>query len=229
MNMAFRMPLRYILILSALALILSAVVFFHLYRREPSNTKVDEIGSLIDTLVREGGSTVRTSRDKKVRIWRVELKDTPVFNAHLAIQQAIEKTGVRILTSRHDPASGRQTIEIGWREPLFRVILIPAKPAPAKGRIALVIDDFGDRWDGFTQSFGDLDSRVTVSILPGRPRSRKVADEMAKRGSEVFLHLPMEPLEAAYKDDGYFIITRWRDQAESIVPTWSRLTAMAGG
>lgn len=74
--------------------------------------------------------------------------------------------------------------------------------APVAGgpRVALVIDDLGQRVTGADAALLALPVPLTLAVLPGRPHSRAIAalaagrhgsDEPARR--DLFLHLPMEP------------------------------------
>jgi uncharacterized protein len=77
----------------------------------------------------------------------------------------------------------------------------PAAAAVAGGpRVALVIDDLGQRVTGPDAALLALPVPLTLAVLPGRPHSRAVAALAAGRpGSDgqsqrdLFLHLPMEP------------------------------------
>ncbi|MGH9574318.1 MAG: divergent polysaccharide deacetylase family protein [Candidatus Acidiferrales bacterium] len=59
-------------------------------------------------------------------------------------------------------------------------------------RLAIIIDDMGnDRTED--DAVIALPYPLTVSVLPHLPLSTKIADEAARRGDEVMLHLPMQP------------------------------------
>ena len=59
-------------------------------------------------------------------------------------------------------------------------------------RIAIIIDDLGYDLE-IAQRLLALDLPLTLSILPGAPQTGAIAKEGQKRGSELMLHLPMEP------------------------------------
>jgi hypothetical protein len=77
------------------------------------------------------------------------------------------------------------------------VISKPRRPAPAvpaviKGKIAIVIDDWGYN----LSNLGILDNikyPLTASILPNLHYSKRVAQELHKRAFQIILHLPMQP------------------------------------
>lgn len=59
-------------------------------------------------------------------------------------------------------------------------------------KVAFIIDDIG--YDvSLAASFLDLEIPVSLSVLPDAPFSRKIADETARKGGDLLLHLPMEP------------------------------------
>ncbi|MBN1573652.1 MAG: divergent polysaccharide deacetylase family protein [Deltaproteobacteria bacterium] len=79
-------------------------------------------------------------------------------------------------------------------------ITIPpvVKPAP---KIAIIMDDMGIS-RGFIKELLALKYPVTVSVLPHQPSTYYVADLAHKKGAEVMLHLPMEPIDYPNKNPG---------------------------
>lgn len=59
--------------------------------------------------------------------------------------------------------------------------------------IAIVIDDFGNAMKG-TEQMLDLPVKITVAVMPFLPTTKKDADEAFRKGHDVIVHLPMEPL-----------------------------------
>ncbi len=74
----------------------------------------------------------------------------------------------------------------------------PKKPARVgvalKGRIAIVLDDWGYNLDNL-HIVGRINSHLTISVLPNLNYSDRVARELSMQGFEIILHLPMEPHE----------------------------------
>jgi len=63
-----------------------------------------------------------------------------------------------------------------------------------KPRIAIIIDDIGyDR--KVALALCDLNSDITFSVLPFSPFGRRIAEKLHGKGSQLMLHLPMEPVE----------------------------------
>ena len=63
-------------------------------------------------------------------------------------------------------------------------------------RVAIIIDDLGYHLANGKRAIG-LPGPVTMSVLPGAPRARALAQEAHASGKEVLLHLPLQ----AYDDD----------------------------
>ncbi|MCD6117771.1 divergent polysaccharide deacetylase family protein [bacterium] len=140
--------------------------------------------------------------------WKIKVpQDLPVVNFHLALKERINRIPAKIINATSDPVSGRVRVNVGYKDSAyFDVLLIPMDSVKRnRGRIALIIDDFGDRWDSFTRSFADLGIHLTVSVLPGRKKSSDVARGMNKLNCEVILHLPMEPISEKFPKDGLII------------------------
>lgn len=64
----------------------------------------------------------------------------------------------------------------------------PGSHAP---RLAIIIDDVGSDPTAIDSIFR-LPYPLTLSVLPGHPRSTTIAEEAHRRGYQVMLHLPME-------------------------------------
>lgn len=71
----------------------------------------------------------------------------------------------------------------------------PALGAPGSAgrpRVAIIIDDFGNRARGISEMF-DLKIPLTVAVLPNAENSAELSVDAHRRGFEVLVHLPMEP------------------------------------
>lgn len=69
----------------------------------------------------------------------------------------------------------------------------PAPPAGAKGRLAILLDDAGQRMDFVPAAVG-LPEEIGIAVLPFLPNSTQTAVDMHDAGHEVWLHLPMEAI-----------------------------------
>ena len=82
---------------------------------------------------------------------------------------------------------------------IFLLARQPAKKIPKaalaiKGRIAIVIDDWGYNLDNL-YILDQIKYPFTASVLPRLNYSEEVAQGLHNRGFQVILHLPMEPHE----------------------------------
>lgn len=74
---------------------------------------------------------------------------------------------------------------------------LPPPPAgEVKGRLALVIDDFGYA-QGPIQAFAALPRPLTFAVLPYRPHSAEALAAARAAGKEALLHLPLQPQQGA--------------------------------
>jgi hypothetical protein len=70
----------------------------------------------------------------------------------------------------------------------------PAPVVAIKGKIAIVIDDWGYNLKNLS-ILEEIKYPLTVSVLPSLSYSRAVSSGLKKKGFEIILHLPMEPHE----------------------------------
>lgn len=77
---------------------------------------------------------------------------------------------------------------------ITRIKKIPKIPPLVKGKIAIVIDDWGYNLNNL-HILKKIQYPLTVSVLPNLSYSKSVAKELHKMGFEVILHLPLEPHE----------------------------------
>ena len=101
------------------------------------------------------------------------------------------------------PTAGIRPFEVFPKEdrPPVEPLPKPKPPAESLPKVAIIIDDLGyDR--RIAQKFLDLDDGLTFAVLPHTPHTRSIAATILKKGGEVMLHLPMEPLEYPSVDPG---------------------------
>lgn len=72
------------------------------------------------------------------------------------------------------------------------------KPLP---KVAIIMDDMGIN-KGYIKELLALKYPVTVSVLPHQPSTAYVANLAHRKGAEVMLHLPMEPMDYPGKNPG---------------------------
>ncbi len=66
-----------------------------------------------------------------------------------------------------------------------------------KPRLAIIIDDLGDRLKDGRRVIA-LNGNITVGIIPYTPYARKLAQLASEQNKEIMLHLPMESIDQRY-------------------------------
>ncbi|MBU1341607.1 MAG: divergent polysaccharide deacetylase family protein [Proteobacteria bacterium] len=89
-----------------------------------------------------------------------------------------------------------ETIKYEVFEDIDQTIIVKPMP-PEKDhipKIAIIIDDIG--YDKKTAlALCDLNPDITFSVLPFSPFGKYISEKLHKKGSQLMLHLPMEPVE----------------------------------
>ncbi len=104
---------------------------------------------------------------------------------------------------------------------IFLIFLVKPRPRPKKvppkaairlkGRIAIVIDDFGYNMNNLAL-LKTIKRHLTVSVLPNLSYSKVIAEDLHGLGFEVILHLPLQPQEK-YRLEKDTILTSMDEQA----------------
>ncbi len=102
-------------------------------------------------------------------------------------------------------------------EPLGRVVVRGTGASISEQAVVgIIIDDFGYVKNGLVTDFMDLDTEITISIIPGLPYSAEIAKMAASRNVETMIHMPMEPEEYIAGDEGAFILRKNMSSREII-------------
>ena len=80
-------------------------------------------------------------------------------------------------------------------------------PPQIKGKIAIIIDDFGYRNDEISDGFLDLNAALTYAIIPGHEHSRSFSEKAVNAGYEVIVHMPMENTGKTYGEEEFVLTT----------------------
>ncbi len=78
----------------------------------------------------------------------------------------------------------------------------PEKEKPLESYIAVIIDDVGYPVNTI-ERFASFRGKITFSVLPFLTHSREYADLFHRKGFEIMLHIPMEPLSYPVDDPGF--------------------------
>ncbi|MDZ7391777.1 MAG: divergent polysaccharide deacetylase family protein [candidate division KSB1 bacterium] len=136
--------------------------------------------------------------------------------AQLATEMASAAQRLGVDADRAEEQPGDHSVRLVFRTKgrvLLRCHLKPVLPAGSPGPyIALVIDDFGYSTGEVTRDFLSLPCDITVSVIPGLPFSKEVAELAAAGGKEVMVHMPMEALHEQVEDRGYTLFVAFADE-----------------
>ena len=66
------------------------------------------------------------------------------------------------------------------------------QPKIKKGKIILIIDDFGYRNDEISDGFLNLNIKLTCAVIPGHAYSTTFSKKASEKGFEIIVHMPME-------------------------------------
>jgi len=80
--------------------------------------------------------------------------------------------------------------------------------AISKGRIVIIIDDFGYRNDKISDGFLELEEDITFAVIPGQKYSSLFAEKAANEGFEIIVHMPMESKVSELREEPYSITTK---------------------
>ena len=84
----------------------------------------------------------------------------------------------------------------------------PEIPPPVlKGKIGIIIDDFGYRNDEVSDGFLKLNAYLTYAVIPGHEYSTSFGEKAVKAGYEVIVHMPMENTGKTYGEEEFVLTT----------------------
>ncbi|MDD5582009.1 MAG: divergent polysaccharide deacetylase family protein [Candidatus Marinimicrobia bacterium] len=85
-------------------------------------------------------------------------------------------------------------------------ILLHQREEKIKGKILLIIDDFGYIYGETEKEFLALNTPLTFSIIPGHPYTKKIAHLALQKGHSVIIHMPMEPIHYRGDEEEYILM-----------------------
>ena len=92
-------------------------------------------------------------------------------------------------------------------------ITLPEKPKPeVKGKVGIIIDDFGYRNDEISDGFLEIDARLTYAIIPGHRYSTSFGEKAVDAGYEVIVHMPMENTGKTYGEEDFVLTTKMNNE-----------------
>ena len=118
--------------------------------------------------------------------------DYPLNTLLLQIQEELSLRLIKIHQLQENNLKDQYQIivKVGSESRITHVLRFILK----KVKIALLIDDFGYSKSGVVDIFlEELNVPFTISVIPGTPQAKLVAEQANKNGKEVIIHLPMQP------------------------------------
>ncbi|NVM02854.1 MAG: divergent polysaccharide deacetylase family protein [Candidatus Helarchaeota archaeon] len=130
-------------------------------------------------------------------------EDLPLPVLNLAIAKAVIDSGGRIIEGKEITRRNRLIITAGYDNIVVdSLILTKDKDLTyKKGKIAIIIDDFGGDNGKIVEEYLEFPEIITFSIIPGNKYSKEIGESASKRGYEVMVHLPMESKTSPKKNE----------------------------
>lgn len=207
-----RYRLFFSLILSILVLL--AVDYFFIKGKRPDfmvpkvpEEKIRALHAVIDSVLTGYNlqeSWIQVNKERTLVKYPKNLSFVFMFSD---LVRYIESAGGSILEYQEDARSGTRTLSVG----IDRTVIERLEFEPSDeivwhtGKVAIIIDDFGNSFSDQVLRFLYLPHKITISVLPGLNFSARVAEEANRVGKEVMVHLPMEPKDER-PDPGQFTI-----------------------
>ncbi len=89
----------------------------------------------------------------------------------------------------------------------FNFFLNDEQNSQIKGKICIVIDDFGYSENDLHRDFLTLPNDISISIIPGYSYSEDIAHMAYKYGFETLIHMPMEAHKIDLNDNNEYLLT----------------------
>jgi len=121
-------------------------------------------------------------------------KDLPIPVLNLAITKAVIGSGGEIIEGKEITSRNRLIITAGYDNVVVDSLILTKdeKLTHKKGKIAIIIDDFGSDNGKIIEQYLEFPEIITFSIIPGNKYSKEIGESASKEGYEVIVHLPME-------------------------------------
>ncbi|OGC00405.1 hypothetical protein A2V82_12170 [candidate division KSB1 bacterium RBG_16_48_16] len=131
------------------------------------------------------------------------------LNMYGRLDQELGKIGYRLLDCLEDSRRHLYEMNIGNDSGIVhRLTFVVKESLPGvAGYVAIIIDDFGYKYDELTKEFINFSRPLTISIIPGLRETQRIRRDAELAQKEVLIHIPMEPLEEKYDKDDYILLT----------------------
>ncbi|HOT95707.1 MAG TPA: divergent polysaccharide deacetylase family protein [bacterium] len=135
-------------------------------------------------------------------------RDLNIHRLTFALIDELDKIDGEIRRIVEDRRKGRLEYTIAvdgdWA---CRIVLMRRESMSAvSGRMAIIVDDFGYANNDLVKKFLFYPKPLTIAILPGQKATSLVARDARLANREMLVHMPMEPRDAKWSDEGYTLL-----------------------
>lgn len=200
-------------ILKGLAVLVCIAVLILLIRpEEKEKTSPDDFMNQASLFLQDSVRYLQLSRmeiSPKDSVWTLEFE----YPEGKILREELYRFGLfcgdhlKACSVRIDSQKTRITLSIrNQKKSLEGRIILRPEAQIVKGRICLIIDDFGYAYNATEKGFLKLKAPVTFSVIPGHTHSKNLARMAQRQGHPVMIHMPMEPLKYLGGEEEYMIM-----------------------
>ncbi|MBD3288008.1 hypothetical protein GF337_04325 [candidate division KSB1 bacterium] len=119
-----------------------------------------------------------------------------------------------IINSTENLSAQKSTVRIGEKGEVLHTLILKndASIKKFKGKIAIVIDDFGYSENESINRILNAPFPLTIAILPGLAKSEALYQKANEAGKETIVHLPMEALEDKVEYTDYTLYSNMTEE-----------------
>lgn len=169
--------------------------------------------------------------NRNVKLIKVP-KDLPFSIINLAITKSVSDSGGKIFTGEEVSKGNRLIVTAGYDDIVVDslVLIRDGKLTYKKGKIALIIDDFGNDNSEVIKEYLRFPEKITFAVIPGNKYSKEIGKSAFENGFEVIIHLPMESEQPQEKVESILLKGKMdRKNVEKIINLSVKELPMARG
>ncbi len=119
-----------------------------------------------------------------------------------------------IINSTENLTTQKSTIKIGDKKDVLHTLVLQHDISlkKVKGKIAIVIDDFGYSENEEIKNILNAHFPLTIAILPGLAKSKALHQMATEAGKEKIIHLPMEAIDEKVEYTDYTLYTNMSEE-----------------
>lgn len=177
-------------------------------RDRASQEEVDQVGEALRKALAAFRMNAPAVRKVELAYSASIPRDLNIHRFTFTLIDELDKIDGEILRIVEDRRKGRLEYTIAvdgdWA---CRIVLMRRESMSAiSGRMAIIVDDFGYVYNDPARKFLFYPQPLTIAILPGQKATSLVARDARLANREILVHLPMEPRNAKWSDEGYTLL-----------------------